>query len=95
MSTWIAWPPDTMEGKFPQKYFQGDPLNEFQEGFEEEKCISCGFSVKFISNFHQYNDCNKSTNELILDILKNQKRIGECRLCVSFSVKSSTGPLRF
>ncbi len=78
MSIWIAWPPETMKKKFPQKHYQGDPLDEFQKGFEEEKCKQCGFSVKFISNNHQYEDWNQSTHDLVSGILENQKRIGKC-----------------
>lgn len=78
MSTWIAWPPDEPKDKFPQKYFEGDPLDEYQEGFEEEKCKKCGFSVKFISDKNQFVDWNQATHELIASILDNQEVIGEC-----------------
>ena len=78
MSTWIAWPPDEPVDKFPQNYFYGDPLDEFQKGFEEEKCKQCGFSVKFISDKYQYEGWNRSTHNLISGILENQRKIGEC-----------------
>lgn len=78
MSTWIAWPPDNPKTKFPKAYWQGDPLDQFQVGVEQEVCPACGFTVQFISNKHQYEHWNGNSHEVISGMLEVQRRIGDC-----------------
>jgi len=78
MSTWIAWPPEDSRKKFPENFWQNDPLDQYQEGIEEEKCAVCNFTVQFISDRHQYKDWNDHFHEQIAGILEVQRKIGDC-----------------
>jgi hypothetical protein len=77
VSTWIAWPPEDAKTKFPQSYWEGDPLDEFQDQVEQEACPKCGFTVQFISDKHQYEEWNAHSHELIREILEHQRRLGD------------------
>ncbi len=76
MSTWIAWPPDDPSAKLPNAI--GDPLNQFQPGYETESCPKCSFSVRFISDRDQYELWNDHSHSVIAGFLRHQAEIGEC-----------------
>ncbi len=78
MSTWIAWPPDEPETKFPDSYWEGDPLQKYQEGIDKEECPACGFTVQFISDKHQYENWNGHSHDFVAGILEVQRNIGDC-----------------
>ena len=78
MSTWIAWPPDDPKSKFPQPYWQGDPLNNYQAGMEKEVCAKCDFTISFISDKHQYETWNARRHEFIVGILETKRESGDC-----------------
>lgn len=78
MSTWIAWPPEDPKSKFPDPYWHGDPLDNFQDGMEREECTECGLAVVFISDKHQYEAWNARTHDFIKGILDGQREFGDC-----------------
>jgi len=78
MSTWIAWPPETPETRFPHSYWQDNPLEQFQGGMERETCPKCGFKVVFISDTHQFAHWNDHSHEVVAGILQVQREIGDC-----------------
>jgi hypothetical protein len=78
MATYIAWPPDNARTKFPEEYWHGNPLDNYQEGIEQEQCPECDFTVQFISDRYQYENWNDHSHEMIAGILEVQRRTGDC-----------------
>ena len=78
MSTWIAWPPDDPKAKFPESYWQSDPLGKYQSGIDEEVCPECGFTVQFMSDKHQYENWSDHSHEFVAGILAVQRGRGDC-----------------
>ena len=76
MSTWIAWPPEDPAKKLPNH--DGDPMDMYQQGSETESCKSCGFTVSFVSDKHQYEAWSDHTHDFISRLLQQQANIGDC-----------------
>ncbi len=71
MSTWIVWSPkDSLEGKFPDDFLQGNHLDKYQNNIETESCSNCGHTIRWVSDKYQYENYNEEIHQLIASLLK-------------------------
>jgi len=77
MTTWIAWPPDNPETKFPKNFLEGDPLNQYGEA-QKESCPECGFTVQWVSDKYQFEHYNDDNRKRIRASLERQRELNNC-----------------